>query len=377
MALGRGGTARRWQLAMSEPTKDVEAPRTGGGALSISDSAFVRRVLIVLAIGTCAALVWLLTEVLLLVFAAVLVAVILRAVAALLAKHTSATGTWALAIAGLGIVALLGVLVVFFSAQLRGPLDALGAQLQSVEHVVSKYFDIGSMKDLLGGSSLGTLFVRAVSWGTAAISAAVSVLLVLVGGIYMAANPTPYREGLITLSPPEWHARIRATLDDAGAALQLWLGAQLLAMVMVGVLVGTGAWFLGIPSPIALGLVFGLLEFVPLVGPIVGAIPVILVAAGQSWELALWALGLVIAVQQVESNVIMPLVSGRAVQLPPAVALFAIVAMGLVFGPLGLVLGYPLAVVGDVAIRRLYVREILGEPVEIAAEKERQAQTRI
>jgi predicted PurR-regulated permease PerM len=150
-----------------------------------------------------------------------------------------------------------------------------------------------------------------------------------------------------------------------------------LAMIIVGVLVGTGAWVLGIPSPIALGLVFGLLEFVPLVGPIVGAIPVILVAAGQSWELALWALGLVIAVQQVEGNVIMPLVSGRAMQLPPAVALFAVVAMGLVFGPLGLVLGYPLAVVGDVAIRRLYVREILGEPVEIAAEKERQAQTRI
>ena len=63
-------------------------------------------------------------------------------------------------------------------------------------------------------------------------------------------------------------------------------------------------------------------------------------------------------------------------QLPPAVALFAVVAMGLVFGPLGLVLGYPLAVVADVAIRRLYVREILGEPVEIAAEQERQAQTR-
>jgi predicted PurR-regulated permease PerM len=60
------------------------------------------------------------------------------------------------------------------------------------------------------------------------------------------------------------------------------------------------------------------------------------------------------------------------VQLPPAVALFAVVAFGVVFGPLGLVLGYPLAVVADVAIRRLYVREILGEHVEIAAEKERQ-----
>jgi predicted PurR-regulated permease PerM len=73
-------------------------------------------------------------------------------------------------------------------------------------------------------------------------------------------------------------------------------------------------------------------------------------------------------VQQVESNIIMPLVSGRAVKLPPAMGLFAVVAIGILFGPLGLLLGYPLAIVVDVAVRRLYVREALGEKVEIAGE---------
>jgi len=95
------------------------------------------------------------------------------------------------------------------------------------------------------------------------------------------------------------------------------------------------------------------------------------VAIGQSWEMTLWATGLVVLVQQLESNLIMPLVSSSAVQLPPAAGLFAVVAMGVVFGPLGLVLGYPLAVVSDVAIRRLYVRQTLGEDVEIAAETSR------
>jgi predicted PurR-regulated permease PerM len=141
-------------------------------------------------------------------------------------------------------------------------------------------------------------------------------------------------------------------------------------MVMVGVLIAVGALFIGIPSPLALGLIFGLTEFVPVIGPIAGAVPVLLVAGGQSWEMLLWALGLVLLVQQVESNLIIPLLSGRAVQLPPAVV-FAVVAMGVVFGPLGLVLGYPLAVVCDVTIRRLYVRQALGEPIEIAAEKSR------
>jgi predicted PurR-regulated permease PerM len=192
----------------------------------------------------------------------------------------------------------------------------------------------------------------------------------------MAIDPDVYRNGLIKLFLTEWHRQIRATLNDAGAALRLWLGAQLLAMVMVGVLITIGALLIGIPSPLALGLIFGLTEFVPVIGPIAGAVPVLLVAVGQSWEMALWALGLVVLVQQIESNLIMPLVSGRAVQLPPAVGLFAVIAMGVVFGPLGLVLGYPLAVVCDVAIRLLYVQQILGEPVEIAGEKARKEEPR-
>jgi predicted PurR-regulated permease PerM len=81
-------------------------------------------------------------------------------------------------------------------------------------------------------------------------------------------------------------------------------------------------------------------------------------------------------VQQLENNLIMPFIVGRVVELPAAVGLFATVAMGLLFGPLGLLLGYPLAIVADVAIRRLYVREALGKPVEIPAERERHAEAK-
>jgi predicted PurR-regulated permease PerM len=72
----------------------------------------------------------------------------------------------------------------------------------------------------------------------------------------------------------------------------------------------------------------------------------------------------------------MPFVVGRVVELPAAVGLFATVAMGLLFGPLGLLLGYPLAIVADVAIRRLYVREALGKRVEIPAERGRRAEAK-
>jgi predicted PurR-regulated permease PerM len=336
-----------------------------------AETRFVRKILIVGAAVAFAALVWSLREILLLVFASVLLAVILRFIAEILSVRTGMTYSWSLVVAGGVVLGLIAAVITLFGTQLAGQFNALGSQLQSVERTVAGFFDVSSGKDLLSGSSLGSLFARALSWGTTAIAATAGLLLVIVGGVYMAIDPDIYRNGLIKLVPPEWQPRIRATLDDAGEALRMWIGAQLLAMVIVGVLIAIGALLIGLPSALALGLIFGLTEFVPVIGPIAGAVLVVLVAIGQSWEMALWATGLVILVQQLESNLIMPLVSGRAVQLPPAVGLFAVVAMGVVFGPLGLVLGYPLAVVSDVAIRRLYVRQTLGEDVEIAAETSR------
>jgi predicted PurR-regulated permease PerM len=335
-----------------------------------AETRFVRKILIVGVAVALAALVWSLREILLLVFASVLLAVILRFIAEILSVRTGMTNSWSLVVAGGVVLGLIAAVITLFGAQLAGQFNALASQLQSVERTVAGYFDESSAKDLLS-SSLGSLFARALSWGTTAIAATAGLLLVIVGGVYMAIDPDIYRNGLIKLVPPEWQPRIRATLDDAGEALRMWIGAQLLAMVIVGVLIAVGALLIGIPSALALGLIFGLTEFVPVIGPIAGAVLVVLVAIGQSWEMALWATGLVVLVQQLESNLIMPLVSGRAVALPPAVGLFAVVAMGVVFGPLGLVLGYPLAVVSDVAIRRLYVRQTLGEDVEIAAETSR------
>ena len=102
-----------------------------------------------------------------------------------------------------------------------------------------------------------------------------------------------------------------------------------------------------------------------IIGPILAAIPALLIASTQDWQTVLLALAVLVVVQQVESNLITPLIADRMVSIAPAVGLFAVVAMGVLFGPLGLLLGFPLAIVFDVAVRRLYVRDTLGERVEI------------
>jgi predicted PurR-regulated permease PerM len=104
---------------------------------------------------------------------------------------------------------------------------------------------------------------------------------------------------------------------------------------------------------------------VPLIGPIVAAVPALLIALSEGAQIALWTLLLYVAIQQVESNLITPLVQRQAVSLPPAVTLFAVVAFGLLFGPLGILFATPLAVVAFVAVKKLWVREALGEPTEM------------
>ena len=222
---------------------------------------------------------------------------------------------------------------------------------------------------MVKGSSIGDLLMNAFSWGTTIFGAAAALVVVIVAGIYIAVSPEVYRDGLIMLFPKPMQAQIAETLDDAGEALRLWLGGQLLAMIIVGILIGVGLALVGVPSALALGLIAGVTEFIPIVGPVIGAVPALLLASTEGWHTVAWTLAVFVVVQQIESNLIMPLVAGRAVAVPPAVGLFAVVAIGVLFGPLGLLLGYPLAVVTDVAVRKLYVRATLGEKVEVAGER--------
>ena len=334
-----------------------------------SDLAFVRRVFIVVAIGVLVAAIWALSDILLLLFGAVLFAVMLHAVAAPLQTHLRLGQGAALALGVALMVLLLAAAVVFLGPELATQMRNLFTTLPEAANRLLSYFQLGSMADLIKdgttASALGGLASRVIAWSTTLAGALASFLLVLFGGIYLAISPRLYRDGLVKLMPPAVQPNINATLDDSGEALKRWLAGQVIAMLLVGVFTAAGLWFAGVPSAFALGLIAGLAEFVPLIGPILSAIPALLIASTQDGQTVLLALSVLVVVQQVESNLIAPVIAGRMVSIAPAVGLFAVVAMGVLFGPLGLLLGFPLAIVFDVAVRRLYVRDTLGERVEI------------
>lgn len=342
----------------------------------VSDWLFVRRVLIVFAIGAFALALWTLSDLLLLIFAAVLTAIALRALMAPICEATGMREVLALTCVSLLILLFAAALVLQFGSRLSEQtayvLQNAPAAFRSLVQALGIDFD--SLSRDFGGSALGEIASRAVTIGSSIVEALAAVILVVVGGLYLAAGPHSYRTGFIALFPERWHKIISSTMDDSAFALGRWLNAQLIAMLIVGMMTGLGMWLVGVPSPLALGLIAGATEFIPIVGPIIGTMPALLLASAQGWEVTVSALAVAVVVQQLENNLIMPFVVGRVVELPAAVGLFATVAMGVLFGPLGLLLGYPLAIVADVAIRRLYVREALGKRVDIPAERERRAE---
>jgi predicted PurR-regulated permease PerM len=181
------------------------------------------------------------------------------------------------------------------------------------------------------------------------------MLLVLVGGVYFAAQPKLYRDGVLKLAPAGARPQVAATLEACAVALRKWLLGTGVAMLAMGLLTTLGTALLGLPAPVALGLLSGLAEFVPIVGAAVSAIPGLLVAATQGPEMVLWTLIFYVAVHQLEGHLLIPLIQRRVVAVPPAATLFSVVGFGVLFGPSGVVFATPLAVVLMVLISRLYL----------------------
>lgn len=194
--------------------------------------------------------------------------------------------------------------------------------------------------------------------------------LVFIVGVYFAINPQLYKKGLLLLIPKEKEEKISEVLETSGRALWLWLKGQLIAMAFVGVILTVGLMIIGVPLALVLGIIGGLLEFIPFIGPFLAAVPILLLALSVDTQTAFFAVILLLIVQQLEGNVITPLVQQQMVHLPPSVVILGIMAFGLIFGLAGLILATPLAVVVMVMVGMLYVQDVLGKEVTVPGQAE-------
>jgi predicted PurR-regulated permease PerM len=328
---------------------------------------FVPILLVTVLVVALALLAWQIVDVLLLAFGAVLLAVFLRGSADWLAGRTPLTPGWALTAVILAILIFLGGCGWLFGAQVSAQVDQLTQLVPQAWDRLRGYLQgsswgraaLDAVKDFDPGTVSGGAVRGAGSLVMSVLGGIGNLLLLVAGGIYLATQPGLYREGVVALVPRSAEACTRETLDAMGAALSKWLQGQFISMILVGVLTSLGLWLIGVPSALALGLLAGLGEFVPLIGAIATAVPALLAASAEGLSTSLYVLALYVVIQQIEGNLIMPIVERKMVSLAPALTLFAVVAFGLMFGILGVVLATPLTVVTYVAVRKLYVEGAL------------------
>ena len=309
------------------------------------------------------ALCWLLRDVLLLAFGSIVFAVALRAAAGPLSRLLHVRERWAVAIVVIFLVSgALGLAWLFgqqIAQQLQGLSERLPLAIDEVrawiQHNAAGRFVLARVSGLTdgGGPSLAGLQKFAAVSATTVGHA----VLMFFGGIFLAADPDLYRHGVVRLFPRSQRPRLNDALVASGDALRKWLLGQLVSMACVGLLTGIGMAIIGAPLALVLGIIAGLLNFIPILGPVLAAGPGILVAFTDSPQTAVYAAIIYFIVQQLEGHAITPLAQRWAVKLPPAYGLIAVLSFALLFGFFGVLFGMPLAVVVMYLVRDLYVED--------------------
>ncbi|MDQ3280878.1 MAG: AI-2E family transporter [Acidobacteriota bacterium] len=200
---------------------------------------------------------------------------------------------------------------------------------------------------------------------TSVFGALGGLVLVLFIAMYIAATPRLYRKGMLHLVPHRHRERAEELADTLRDLLRQWLLARLMAMVIIGLITGGLLAMVGIKGAAALGVLAGVLEFVPFFGPIVSAIPAVGVALVDSPDKALWVIGIYLLVQQLEGNVVTPLILKQRLDVPPVLTIVAVAALGVVFGVIGMLVAEPLCAAVLVTTKMLYVQDVVGDPVKV------------
>lgn len=341
----------------------------------VGPGGFVRRVLTVAGVGLLTVAFWWAFlrayDVFFLFALAILLGVLLRTMADALDRRTRLGPRWSLGLVVVALLAALATTATLVGEAVVGQADRLADDLpravdrargylagrewgrQVLEHVPTAGGVLGDNHQAVAASA-GRFF--ATTLGVVG-----NVVVVGFLGLYLAVDPRLYTDGLLRLLPPSHRDRGRQVVVAIGSQLRWWLIGRLAAMAAVGLMVGTGLWVIGVPEFLVLALLAAALDLVPYLGPIVAAVPAVMLGLLDGPVTAGWVAGLYFLVQSVEGYVLTPLIQQNTVDLPPALTIAVIVLAGALFGVTAILVVTPLTVAVLVAVKLLYIQDQLGE----------------
>jgi predicted PurR-regulated permease PerM len=196
------------------------------------------------------------------------------------------------------------------------------------------------------------------------------MVLILFVAVFVAIDAKTYQDGLMHLFPHQARPRAREVLSSTAVMLRRWLLTQFISMLLVGALTAVVLLAMGVKAAIALGIIAGILEFIPIAGPILASVPAIAMGFLDGPEKALWVTLAYVVIQQAESNLLYPLLMKKGLELPPVLTIFTQGLMAIVFGFLGLLVAVPMLAAVIVPIKMLYVRDVVGDPVKLPGDED-------
>ncbi|SDM20747.1 Predicted PurR-regulated permease PerM [Geoalkalibacter ferrihydriticus] len=347
-------------------------------------SGFVSRVLTTIGLVVLAGLTvyffGLLVEVLLVIFAAVLLAVAITGVRCIIHDRTPLSERWSLVATYLLIVVLMAgagaVIWPQLSEQIPKFIEKVPEAFEQLSEMAGRMpwvegaiESVGDTDGGSGGNNNGDSGFNIPSHLLGVFSTTLGTItnlsLIVLIAIYFTLSPKAYVQNLLILVPRAQRKRAEEVMQAQTKSLRFWLLGRLVSMVFVGVLAGIGLMLLGVPMAFTLGLIAGVATFIPYIGPILGAIPALMVALLQGPMFVLYVAILYLVVETAESSLIAPLANKKAVHIAPAYTVIIQLAGGVIAGIPGVIVATPLAVVVAVTIQLLYVEDVLGEDVEI------------
>lgn len=311
-------------------------------------------------------------DVVMLVFAAALLAIFLAGLAEVIEPYVPLGDGLRVLLVSAVLLAVVGGTVALLSPsiaeQVQHLRDELPKSAASVTNFISQYGwgrtlieQLPSFEQVKENVSVSTLLSGVGGVFTSTLGALGNIAIVILLGIYLASEPRFYTEGFVRLFPIQRRRRVTEILHQVYESLRWWLIGKFGSMLFIGFLTWVGLSILGVPIALTLALLAGLLSFIPNFGPIISAIPALLIAFVDSPITAVYVLILYVVVQVVESNLVTPLIERETVELPPALTVVFQLGLGTLVGGLGLVLATPLLAMIVVVVQLVYLQDILGD----------------